>query len=248
MNGHIAPARRLLVAEDDRDMAFALRRNLEHEGYTVLVAHDGIDALDRAHADAPDLILLDVMMPRLDGFRVLRALRASGLEMPVLLLTARGMEPDKVLGFRLGADDYVTKPFGIAELVSRIAAVLRRVDHPRQPGGAPIADRVMVHGLEIDLRARKVRRDTEEIALTPRAFELLTTLARRRGEVVRRDELMRDVWGYASAANSRTLDSHVAELRRKLQRRGGESSLIRTVWKVGYQLDDTETRDHPNGD
>ena len=248
MNGQFAPARRLLVAEDDRDMAFALRRNLEHEGYTVLVAHDGIDALDLARADAPDLILLDVMMPRLDGFRVLRALRGAGFEMPVLLLTARGMEPDKVLGFRLGADDYVTKPFGIAELVSRIAAVLRRVHHPRQSGGAPVADRLMVHGLEIDLRTRRVRRDTEEIALTPRAFELLTMLVRRRGEVVRRDELMRDVWGYASAANSRTLDSHVAELRRKLRRRDGTSALIRTVWKVGYQLDDTGTRDHSNRD
>jgi two-component system response regulator MtrA len=231
---------RLLIVEDDEDMVFALRRNLEQEGYEVAHAADGRAGLAAVREGSPDLVLLDLMLPAMDGYSALRAMRAEGWNIPVVLLSARSAEVDKVHGFRLGADDYVTKPFGLQELVSRIGALLRRVEQPRT-GAASSPTRVLQFAdVELDASARTVRRRGADVELTPRAFDLLMVLLRRQGEVVRREELMRDVWAYAPGATSRTLDAHIAELRRKLEPEANDARYIQTVWKVGYRLRTTD--------
>ena len=225
---------RILVVEDQRDLAKGLKANLEVEGYVVEVAHTGRDALRLVANDAPGLVLLDLMLPDLEGYDVLGELRRSGHTMPVLILTARGEEVDKVRGFRLGADDYVTKPFGVMELVVRIEALLRRANVAR-----PSVGQVAVHrvgDIEIDVEDHRVRRAGKEIPLSPKAFELLLALVRKHGRVATRVELLRDVWGYASAVTTRTVDTHVAELRRRLEDDPSEPKHILTVWKVGYRL------------
>ena len=226
---------KVLVVEDDADMVFALRHNLERHGLVVNTATDGESGLLAARRDSPDLIVLDVMLPRLDGFRVLRTLRSEGYESPVLMLTARSTEPDKVYGFRVGADDYVTKPFGLHELLARIDALLRRERRHRRVSAAP---RIASFGdIEINFETRAVRKNGREVALTPRAYELLLALYLRRDTVSLRRELMRDVWGYEDGVTSRTLDTHVAELRRKLEDDPSGPRYLHTVWRVGYRLD-----------
>jgi DNA-binding response OmpR family regulator len=226
---------RVLVVEDDEDMLYVLRHNLESESLAVLTARDGEAGLAVARANRPDLIVLDVMLPRLDGFRVLRALRVEGHDVPVLLLTARSSEPEKVYGFRAGADDYVTKPFGLQELLARIEALLRRSAKWRERAtDAPSL--VRFGDVEVHVDGRVVRRAGREVGLSPRAFELLLALYRRRDGVAARQDLMREVWGYADGATSRTLDAHVPELRRKLEGRGVGPRYIETVWRVGYRL------------
>jgi len=230
----IDAADRVLIIEDDPDMIVALRHNLERQGLVVETAMNGEQGLHAARRDAPDLIVLDVMLPRVDGFRVLRTLRNEGVETPVLMLTARASEPDKVYGFRLGADDYVTKPFGLHELLARIEALLRREHRYRRRSTTPT---VAAFGdIEIDRDQRAVRKRNREIALTPRAYELLLALYLRRDTVALRRDLMRDVWGYDENVTSRTLDAHVAELRRKLEDNPAEPRHLRTVWRVGYRL------------
>ena len=225
---------RILVVEDQRDLAKGLKANLEVEGYAVDVAHTGRDALRLVANDAPSLVLLDLMLPDLEGYDVLGELRRSGHTMPVLILTARGEEVDKVRGFRLGADDYVTKPFGVMELVVRIEALLRRANVARPSAGEAAVHRV--GDIEIDVEDHRVRRAGKEISLSPKAFELLLALVRKQGRVATRVELLRDVWGYASAVTTRTVDTHVAELRRRLEDDPSEPKHILTVWKVGYRL------------
>jgi DNA-binding response OmpR family regulator len=186
----------------------------------------------RARASRRDLVVLDLMLPGLDGYRVLRSLRADGLEMPVLVLTARGEEADKVRGLKLGADDYVTKPFGLLELLARVEALLRR------SGPRPAPSREVVHclgDLEIDAATHLVRRDGAVVDLAPKEFDLLLALARRGGSVASRLELMREVWGYADSVVTRTIDTHVAELRRKLEDDRARPRYIVTVRKVGYR-------------
>jgi two-component system alkaline phosphatase synthesis response regulator PhoP len=227
---------RILVVEDQRDLALGLRANLEVEGYDVDVAHTGEDALGIATDRRPDVVILDIMLPGIDGYEVLAKLRAMQLTMPVLMLTARAEEVDKVRGFRTGADDYVTKPFGVMELLVRIQALLRRGpprdDEPRV--ASPVALRF--GNVEVDVEAHTVRRNGEEISLTPKALELLLALHRRQGKVASRHDLLRDVWGYTSSVTTRTVDAHVAELRRKLEVDPAEPKHILTVWKVGYRL------------
>ena len=227
---------RVLVVEDDDDMRFVLQRNLEAESFAVVTAADGETAITTARESRPDLIVLDVMLPRLDGFRVLRTLRAEGNDAPVLLLTARSSEPEKVYGFRCGADDYVTKPFGLQEFLARIDALLRRSGRGAPIRGEPMDSVVSFGDVEIDVSHRVVRRSGVEVPLTPRAYELLLALYHRRGSVVPRRDLMREVWGYADGATSRTLDAHIAELRRKLENGSAPSRHIQTVWRVGYRL------------
>jgi two-component system, OmpR family, alkaline phosphatase synthesis response regulator PhoP len=227
---------RILVVEDQRDLALGLRANLEVEGYAVDVAQTGEEALRTAGERTPDLVILDIMLPGIDGYEVLSRLRAMRLEIPVLMLTARAEELDKVRGFRTGADDYVTKPFGVMELLVRIQALLRR-GPPRedQPSHAARAD-LRVGDVEVDIEGHMVRRNGEEVSLTPKAFELLLALHRKQGKVASRHELLRDVWGYASSVTTRTVDAHIAELRRKLERDPADPKHILTVWKVGYRL------------
>jgi two-component system, OmpR family, alkaline phosphatase synthesis response regulator PhoP len=223
---------RVLVVEDDPDLAFGLRTTLEIEGYTADVAADGPQGLQRAREDRPDLVILDLMLPGMDGYRVLRTLRAEGNRVPVLILTARGEEADKVLGFRSGADDYVTKPFGLLELLARVEALLRRAG-----GGVAEAPPVDRFGeVEMDRGARTVYRRGQPVSLAPREFDLLLALYDRNGGVVSRQDLLREVWGHRGAVLTRTVDIHVAELRRKLEEDPAEPRHILTVWKKGYRL------------
>jgi len=220
--------KRVLVVEDNADLAYGLRNNLEIEGYDVEIAGDGAMGLQRAIDASPDLVILDLMLPQMDGFRVLRELRAASLSMPVLILTARGEESDKVRGLKLGADDYVTKPFGLLELLARVEALLRRKSPP--PGV------VRFGSIEIDRAARTIAREGQVVDLAPKEYDLLLALLDRNGAAVSRLELMRQVWGYSDSVITRTIDTHIAELRRKLERDAANPEHILTVRKVGYRL------------
>ena len=225
---------RVLVIEDNPDLAYGLRNNLEIEGYDVEVVADGAKGLARARGGDLGLVILDLMLPGMDGFRVLRALRDEGRRVPVLILTARGEESDKVRGLRLGADDYVTKPFGVLELLARVEALLRRATRDPATPEAPQVERF--GEVEIVPASRTVRRAGEPVALTPKEYELLVALLRRRGAVASRVELLTEVWGYNSAVMSRTVDTHIAELRRKLEENLAAPQHILTVRKTGYRL------------
>jgi two-component system alkaline phosphatase synthesis response regulator PhoP len=229
-------SRRILVVEDNPDLAFGLRNNLEIEGYEVDVAEDGLTGLDLALRTSPDLLVLDLMLPGLDGYRVLQGLRQQGSAVPVLVLTARGDEADKVRGLKLGADDYVTKPFGLLELLARVEALLRRAASASTPAGSAPSAPVRFGEVEIDTAARQVRRGGEEVALTPKELDLLLALIGRGGRIATRVELMREVWGHRAAIISRTVDTHVAELRRKLEHDPANPRHIVTVRKAGYRF------------
>ncbi len=232
----VTSTKRILVIEDNPDLAYGLRNNLEIEGYEVEVAKDGTKGLSRARAARPDLVVLDLMLPGMDGFRVLRALRDDGIAMPVLILTARGEEADKVRGLRLGADDYVTKPFGVLELLARIEALLRRVSASRKNGGPPTPAFDKFGAIEVLAPSRTVLRDGSPVPLTPKEYDLLIALLLRDGAVITRSELLIEVWGYSAEVMSRTVDTHVAELRRKLERDPANPKHILTVRKTGYRL------------
>ena len=223
----------VLVVEDERNLALGLRANLEYEGYSVTVAESGEAALAVARTRPPDLVILDLMLPGMDGYQVLGALREMGMSVPVLILSARAEEIDKVRGFRAGADDYVTKPFGVLELVLRVQALLRRSATLPQDGERT---RWMFGDVKVDVARRTVVRAGEDVALTPRAFELLVALLQREGAPVSRHELLRTVWGYDASVTTRTVDAHVAELRRKLELHPAEPRHILTVHKIGYRL------------
>jgi two-component system alkaline phosphatase synthesis response regulator PhoP len=225
---------KVLVVEDNPDLAFGLRNNLEIEGYEVLVAEDGPSGLARARSGAVDLVILDLMLPGMDGYRVLRTLRGEGFDKPVLILTARGEEADKVIGFRSGADDYVTKPFGVLELLARIEALLRRAKADTNGATGPCVHRF--GAIEVDPLARAVMKRGEVVSLAPMEFELLLALLQRRGAIASRQELLREVWGHSADVVSRTVDTHVAELRRKLEDDPAQPRHILTVRKSGYRL------------
>jgi two-component system, OmpR family, alkaline phosphatase synthesis response regulator PhoP len=227
------PFAQILVIEDNEDLAFGLRNNLEIEGYAVELIGDGAIGLARARELRPDLVVLDLMLPGLDGYRVLRQLREEGLQMPVLILTARGEEADKVRGFRLGADDYVTKPFGVLELMARVEALLRRSGVGQGSVGA-VPTRF--GGVDVDIATRTVRKGGRVVALTAMEFNLLLALLERRGAIVSRLELLKEVWGHASTVLTRTVDTHVAELRRKLEDDPSRPQHLLTVRKAGYRL------------
>jgi two-component system, OmpR family, alkaline phosphatase synthesis response regulator PhoP len=220
---------RVLLIEDNRNLALGLKGNLEYEGYEVEVAADGDAGLTRSRSRSHDLIVLDLMLPSLDGFRLLETLRREGVTTPILVLTARGDEADKVRGLRNGADDYVTKPFALKELLARVTALLRRAG---TKASGPIAFGAVV----VDPTTRVVTRDGLAVPLRPKEFDLLGALLRREGRVATRLELLREVWGYHESVLSRTLDTHVGELRRKLERDPAEPRHILTVRKAGYRL------------
>lgn len=225
---------RILVVEDHADLAFGLETALENEGFAVEIAADGSAGLDRAWAGGFDLIILDLMLPRLDGYRVLRALRGDGSEVPILVLTARGEEANKVQAFTFGADDYVTKPFGTLELIARVHALLRRA---RRGEGPPLPAVERFGDIEVNPASRTVYRAGQLVALTPREFDLLLALIKRRGAVASRSDLLAEVWQYQPEIVSRTVDIHMAELRRKLEADPAHPRHLLTVWKVGYRLE-----------
>ena len=222
---------RILVVEDNADLAEGIAFNLKLEGHETLVASDGVKAVDAFQSFAPDLVLLDLMLPGIDGYDVLRTIRARGPRVPVIILSARAEEADKVRGFKLDADQYVTKPFGILELIERVAALLRR--------SAAASDNGTEHSIgdvAVDTERRVVRKAGKEVALSPKAYELLLALLRRRGAVASRNDLLREVWGYGAFVISRTVDTHIAELRRKLEDDAADPKVVMTVWKVGYRI------------
>jgi DNA-binding response OmpR family regulator len=223
---------RILVIEDNEPLAFGLRNSLQLAGHEVEVRNDGPTGLQAARAAPVDLVILDIMLPRMDGYSVLRGLRNAGSTVPVLILTARMEESDKVRGLQLGADDYVTKPFGIRELLARIEARLRRQPVP----AFPLPPLIQFGDIEVALDARQVRRAGRLVDLTPREYDLLVALIRGGGRPLARSELLRTIWGYDPSVASRTVDTHIFELRRKLEVDAGSPRCIVTVHKTGYRL------------
>jgi DNA-binding response OmpR family regulator len=221
---------RILLVEDDADLARGLSFNLRHEGYEVLVAGTVKDGRRAALKGESDLLVLDLALPDGDGLEILKALRSAGKHLPVLCLTARGQETDVVMGLGTGADDYVTKPFGLAELFARIAALLRRA-------GPAAADTVRLGDAEVDLAARRVRRGGREEDLTPVETDLLRYLLARRGQAVEREQILRDLWGVESRHETRTLDNHVARLRKKLEGDPARPRVLVTVHGAGYRIE-----------
>jgi DNA-binding response OmpR family regulator len=222
----------VLVVDDEEAIAEAVRARLESEGYRVVVAADGPEAIEANREHQPDLVVLDLMLPGMDGLEVCKRLQRDRWT-PVLMLTAKTEEADKVAGFAVGADDYLTKPFSLRELAVRVRAILRRVERI-QSMQAQDDGPIELHGLRIDGARRLVEVDDEEISLTPLEFEILLTLAREPGVVLSRDQLMDRVWGYRDYAGGRVVDSHVARIRRKLGEDGNDPRFIRTVHGVGY--------------
>jgi DNA-binding response OmpR family regulator len=229
----------VLVVDDEEAIAEAVRARLQSEGYEVLVAGDGPEAIRVCEQAHPDLVVLDLMLPGMDGLEVCKAIQRDRW-VPVLMLTARTEEADKVAGFAVGADDYLTKPFSLRELAVRVRAILRRVERVAEMGSAAPAEPLERGGLVIDASRRHVTVDGEEIALTPLEFEILLTLARDPGVVYTREQLMDRVWGYRDYAGGRVVDSHVARIRRKLGEDGNEPRFIRTVHGVGYAFREDE--------
>lgn len=226
-----ATRRKVLIVEDDEAMAVALRDGFRYEGYGVATADDGEAAIRQVEAEHPDLVLLDVMLPRASGLDVCKTLRGRGDGVPIILLTARGQEIDKVLGLKLGADDYVTKPFSFMELLARAEAVLRRT------AGRVADDEVCRIGeVAVDFRRHEATRDGEAVELSAREFELLRYFHHHRGRVVTREELLDAVWGYDAMPFTRTVDVHVGKLRKKIEDSPAHPRHLVTVHRVGYKL------------
>ena len=222
----------ILLVEDNRAYAETLKSNLEREGYEVTVAATGLAGLEAAKKDPPDLMILDLMLPAMNGFTVLQRLRDEGHETPVLIMTALGTEEEKLRGFGLGADDYVVKPCGLLEILARVRALLKRASTgPGEP-----RSEIRVEDLTIDFGARLVRRGQTEITLRPKEFDLLAALIRHRGRIVSRAELLREVWGYAAGTESRTVETHLAALRERLGDDPQAPRYIVTVRRAGYRL------------
>jgi DNA-binding response OmpR family regulator len=221
---------RVLIVEDDAAIAAGLRLNLRHEGFAVTVEGDGEQGLKRALDDAPDLVILDVMLPSMNGYEILRELRRRGSTAGIIMLTAKGLEEDKVLGLDLGADDYVQKPFGLSELIARVNAVLRRRT-AQQPTQVRFEDVV------IDKSARTVTRAGETVALSPREMSLLLFLVDHPGRAHSRDQLLEGAWGLDYEGTERTVDNFVVSLRKKLERDPDAPAHFITVRGLGYRFD-----------
>ncbi len=222
---------RVLVVEDDAAILRGLTDNLEAESYVVLTARDGEAGYAILEREEPDLVILDLMLPKLSGYEICQRARSEGMTVPILMLTARGTESDRVHGLDLGADDYVTKPFSVRELLARVRALLRR----GQSADA-VPDELEFDDVVVDFRSFEARRGGEVIKLTRKEFGTLRFLAGRRGEVVRRDELLREVWNYKRYPTTRTVDNHVASLRSKIEKDPSDPRHLLTVHGVGYKL------------
>lgn len=226
-------AHKVLVVDDERSIVRLVCYNLEKEGFITLKAYDGEEALEVIRRENPDLVVLDVMLPRVDGFEVCRRVRREGIPVAIIMLTAKDQEIDTVVGLELGADDYMTKPFSPRELVARIKAVLRRTStvKDRRHGGI-----IKSGGLVIDPVRHEVTVDGRAVELTPKEFELLYFLAQNPGQVMSRDTLLDRVWGYAYDGDTRVVDVHVSHLREKIEVNPKNPTYIKTVWGVGYKF------------
>lgn len=222
---------RVLIIEDDQAMAVALRDGFEYEGYAVQVARDGATGLKLATEKELDLIILDVMLPRLSGFDVCKQLRGTGNSTPIIMLTARGQEIDKVVGLKIGADDYVTKPFSFMELVARVEALLRRTHRHSEP-----TDEFHFGDVAVNFKKFEVTKAGALTEVSPREFNILRYFIEHRGEVITRDQLLDHVWGYGSFPLTRTVDMHIAKLRQKIEDTPSDPKHIITVHRVGYKF------------
>ena len=222
---------RILIVEDEPAMVAGLRDNFEYEGYEVISAADGVAGLERALTDSPDLVVLDVMMPRMSGLDVCKQLKAKRPSVPIIMLTARGQEIDKVVGLELGADDYVTKPFSVRELMARAKAVLRRASSTAQP-----FEVYRFGDIEVNIRSNEVRRAGEPLEFSAKEFALLAYFISHPAETLSRDRLLNAVWGYESYPNTRTVDTHILHLRQKLEPNPDEPRFILTVHGTGYKF------------
>jgi two-component system alkaline phosphatase synthesis response regulator PhoP len=222
---------KVLIVEDEPDMLSGLRDNFEFEGYDVIAANDGLRALEVAAAAKPDLVILDVMLPKMSGLDVCRQLRSKGASMPIIMLTARGQEIDKVVGLEVGADDYVTKPFSIKELLARVRAHLRRAS--RQVAGI---DRYTFGDIEVSFTRHQITKRGRQLEFSPREFEMLKYFIQRRGEAITRDQLLDAVWGYHNFPLTRTVDNHIAKLRQKLEDVPADPKYVITIHRVGYKF------------
>src|SRR5499425_944992 len=222
---------KILIVEDEPNMVAGLRDNFEYEGFQVITALDGVEGLERALKDSPDLVVLDVMMPRMSGLDVCKQLKAKRPSIPIIMLTARGQEVDKVVGLELGADDYVTKPFSIRELMARVKAVLRRVSPlTAAPEVYRFAD------VEVNVRRNEVLRAGSPVELSGKEFALLAYFVAHPAEILTRDRLLDAVWGYDNYPNTRTVDTHILHLRQKLEPNPEEPRLFLTVHGSGYKF------------
>jgi DNA-binding response OmpR family regulator len=222
---------KILVVEDEPNMVVGLRDNFEFEGYEVLTARDGVEGLQLALEESPDLVVLDVMMPRMSGLEVCKRLRAQRASIPIIMLTARGQEVDKVVGLELGADDYVTKPFSIRELLARVKAVLRRTSVlPKELDQHTFGD------VEVDLRRCRVLRSGKALDISSKEFELLKYFICHAGETLSRHELLEEVWGYEHYPTTRTVDTHLVRLRQKLEPNPEQPQYFLTVHGTGYRF------------
>ncbi len=222
---------KILIVEDEPNMVAGLRDNFEFEGYQVLTAPDGVAGLERALSESPDIVILDVMMPRMSGLDVCKQLKAKKPSMPIIMLTARGQEVDKVVGLELGADDYVTKPFSIRELLARVKAVLRRA------GTVPKQGEKFAFGeVEVNLRSCQVSRKGKALEFSSKEFELLKYFLNHPGETLSRDRLLEDVWGYDRFPTTRTVDAHIVRLRQKVEPKPDDPRFILTVHGTGYKF------------
>ena len=222
---------KILIVEDEPGMVAGLRDNFEFEGYQVLSAMDGVAGLERALADTPDLVILDVMMPRMSGLDVCKQLKSKRPAIPIIMLTARGQEVDKVVGLELGADDYVTKPFSIRELLARVKAVLRRA------GSLPKdKERYSFGEVEVNLRSCQVSRQGRSIEFSSKEFDLLKYFLAHPGEALTRDRLLEEVWGYDKFPTTRTVDAHIVRLRQKLEAKPEDPRFFLTVHGTGYKF------------
>lgn len=225
----------ILVVEDDRSIRLGLEDTLRAKGYVVHSTASGLDAVALLPSVKPDLVVLDIMLPDMEGFEVCRRIKALLPGQAVIMLTARSAELDRVRGLEIGADDYITKPFSLMELLARVQAVLRRVRRPSGPTG-----RISIGEVTVDFRRHEARRQGRLLPLSDRAFLVLEVLARHRGEVVSREQLLEEAWGYDRHLNTRTVDNHVVKIRQALEEHPEEPRHLLTVWGVGYKLSEPE--------
>jgi DNA-binding response OmpR family regulator len=223
--------KKILIVEDEKDMVTGLKFNLEARDYTVIVAYDGEAGYQKALSEKPDLVILDIMLPRLNGYAVCKSLKKEIPALPVIMLTAKSQESEIVTGLELGADDYITKPFSVLELLARIKALFRRVK-----SGSEIQEVHRFGDLEINFKKYEARKKGKPLKLSPREYELLKWFIECEGEIVSRDELLNQVWGYDSFPDTRTIDTHIAKLRHKIEDNPEDPKLIVTIHGIGYKF------------
>ena len=223
--------KKILIIEDEKDMVTGLKFNMEARDYAVIAAYDGESGYKKAIEERPDLVILDLMLPKLNGYEVCKILKKEMPDLPIIMLTAKSQEVEIVTGLELGADDYITKPFSLLELLARIKTVLRRIKSGSETPG--------VHrfgNLEINFKKYEASKNGEPLKLSPREYELLKCLIEREGEIVSRDELLNQVWGYDSIPDTRTIDAHIVKLRRKIEDKPDEPRIIVTIHGIGYKI------------